>query len=303
MRISTNQYNAMMNTAFQNDTAQMDQLNLELATGEQYTVPSQNPIASIQLDRLQRSETDITQYQTNISTLQSALSLSESYLNSISNDVLSLHDLLVQAANGSNTSADEQSIASSMQPLMQSILYTANSQDAEGNYVFSGTKTSTPAITYNAAAPVGSRYTFTGNTNQQLVAVAQGVTQPGNVSLPEVATLLNQLDSAQSTLSAPGVDVNTPAVSTLVATTLTAVQTGLGAISSTIATIGGQQDNLQTMNTNFSDILLTDQQETLSLGQVNYAQTYTELTSYTTALQAAEKAYSQVSQLSLWSVA
>jgi flagellar hook-associated protein 3 FlgL len=302
MRIATNQYSQMMSTALQTATAQMDALNLQLATGQQYTAPSQDPVATVQLDRLSRNEADITQYQSNITTLQNKLSVNESYLNSISNDILSAHDLLVQAANGSNNAADESAIASSLQPLMQSMLYTANSTDAEGHYIFSGTMTNTPAITYNPAAAIGARYTFTGNANQQLVAVGSGVTQPANVALPQMATLLNQLDTAQSTLSAPGVNVNTPAVSGLVAATITGVETTLGSISGTIASLGGEQNILSTMNTNFSDINLTDQQESVSLGQVNYAATYTQLTGYTTAVQAAQQAYSQVSKLSLFNV-
>jgi flagellar hook-associated protein 3 FlgL len=302
MRIATNQYSDMMVTALQTATQQMDALNLELATGQKYTVPSQNPVVSVQLDRLSRTQADISQYQANITDLQNKLSNNESYLKSISNDILSAHDLIVQAANGSNTAADENAIASSLQPLIDSILYTANSKDAEGHYVFSGTMTNTQAITYNPAAAVGSRYTFTGNTNQQLVAVASGVTQPGNISVPEIATLLNQLDSGQSTLGTAGVNVNAPAVSGLMATTLDTVESVLGTVSGTIATIGGQQNILNTMNTNFSDIGLTDQQQALTLGQVDYAQTYTELSGYTTAVEATQKAYSDVSKLTLFNV-
>lgn len=300
MRIATNQYSAMMTTALQTATSQMDAINLQLATGDQYTLPSQNPIASVRLSRLSREEANIAQYKDNISTLQSTLSSRESTLNGISNAILSAHDLLVQAANGTNSSSDEGAIATSLQPLMASILYSANTKDDEGYYEFSGTQTSTQAITYNATAAVGSRYTFTGNTNQQLVSVASGVTQPANVSLPEMATLLNQLDTAQTTLSTPGVNVNNAAARAQVDAALDGVATGLGAISGKIATIGGQQNILTTLNTNFSDVSLTNQQAAVTLGQVNYADAYTQLSGYTAAVQAAQKAYSQVSRLSLY---
>ena len=49
-------------------------------------------------------------------------------------------------------------------------------------------------MSYNAAAPLGSRYSYTGNGQTQQVVVGNGVTQAANVTLPEVAPLLNQLD-------------------------------------------------------------------------------------------------------------
>ncbi len=167
---------------------------------------------------------------------------------------------------------------------------------------FSGAQTSTPAITYNAAAAVGSRYTFTGNSNQQLVSVASGVTQPANVSLPEMATLLNQLDLAQNTLGTAGVDPSDPATHAQLDASLDAVATGLGVISGKIATLGGQQNILSTLNTNFSNVSLTNQQAASTLGQVNYADAYTQLSGYEAAVQAAQKAYSDVSKLSLFNV-
>ncbi len=302
MRIATNQYSDMMTTALATATSQMDAINQQLATGNEYTLPSQNPIASVRLSRLSREESDISQYQDNITTLQSKLSNSESTLNGISNNLLSAHDLLVQAANGVNSSPDEGAIAGSLQPLIDSIVYAANSKDDEGYYEFSGTQTSTPAITYNAAAAVGSRYTFTGNSNQQLVSVASGVTQPANVSLPEMATLLNQLDLAQNTLGTAGVDPSDPATHAQLDASLDAVATGLGVISGKIATLGGQQNILSTLNTNFSNVSLTNQQAASTLGQVNYADAYTQLSGYEAAVQAAQKAYSDVSKLSLFNV-
>jgi flagellar hook-associated protein 3 FlgL len=302
MRIANNQYNSMMQTALNSANSQMAEINLELATGDQYTVPSQNPIATDQLSRLSRESADISQYQDNISTLKTRLSVNESYLSSISNDILSAHDLVLQAANGSNTSDDEAAIGTAVVPLMQSMLYTANSQNAEGHYLFSGTLTNTQAITYDATAAVGSRYTFTGNSEQQLVTVASGVSQPANVSLPDVATLLNQLDIAQTDMSTPGANPNDSTTSADLQNTLAALSTTLNSISGKIADTGGQQNILTTINTNFQNLSVSNQQSAVTLGQVNYADAYIELNGYQIAVQAAQKAYSDVSKLSLFNV-
>ena len=303
MRIANNQYNAMMQTAFNTANSQMDAINLQLATGDQYTVPSQDPIATVQLARLSLEDTQITQYQSNISSLKSRLSSSEGYLRSISNDILSANDLVLQAANGSNTALDEAAIGTAVAPLIQSIMYTANTQDAEGHYIFSGTQTSTQPITYDATAAVGSRYQYAGDTNQQLVTVASGVTQPANVSLPDIATLLNQLDTAQADMSGTGPNPSNPnntATNNDYETAVSGLATALGSITGKIADLGGQQNILDTINTNFQDVSASNATAAIALGQVNYAASYTQLNNYTIAVQAAQKAYGEVSKLSLF---
>jgi flagellar hook-associated protein 3 FlgL len=300
MRIATNQYNAMMQSALNTANSQMDAINLELATGQQYTVPSQNPVASVQLARLSLEDANITQYQANIGSLKSRLYTNETDLRSISNDILSANDLVLQAANGSNTADDEAAIGEAVAPLMQSMLYTANSQDAEGHYLYSGTLTNTPAITYDATAAVGSRYTFTGNSNQQLVTVASGVSQPANVSLPEMATLLNQLDTVQTDMSTPGVNVNDATPHADMEAAISGLATALNSITGKIADVGGQQNILTTINTNFNNVSASNQQTAITLGQVNYAAAQTELSGYTIAVEASYKSYAEVSKLTLF---
>src|SRR5690606_27413344 len=152
------------------------------------------PIANVRMSRLTREEAALDQYLDNIATLQSAMARNEAVLAGMSSDMLSARDLLVLAADGSNTSEDIIAVASSLQPVMDSRFYNAKTLDAEGRYIFSGTATDRQTVTYDPLAPVGARYTATGNSVQQLVAVGNGITQPASVSLPEMADVLNVLE-------------------------------------------------------------------------------------------------------------
>jgi len=302
MRIASTQYHATMNTALQNASARLELILQKMASGQKYMLPSENPIASVRMSRLAREEATLDQYRENIAALRERLTRNEQYLDAMSADMLSARDLMVWAADGSNTSADVNAMASSLQPLMDSIFFTANARDAEGRYEFSGSATSTPTITYDPAAPAGSRYTYTGNTDVQLVVVGNGVTQPANVALNEIAAMLNQLDEVRVVLTTPNVSVNDPAVRAAIAATMDSLDGTLESITGKIATLGGSQNILMTLEENHSSVSLSNKQAALVLGQLDYADAAVKLNGYTTAVQATQRAYGAVSKLSLFDV-
>ena len=69
-----------------------------------------------------------------------------------------------------------------------------------------------------------------------------------------------------------------------------------------IAGLGGAQNILATMDTNHANVSLSNQQALIDLGQLDYGDAAVKLNGYTTAVQATQKAYAQVSKLSLFDV-
>lgn len=300
MRISSTQYHTTMNTALQKASFRLEDILQKMASGEKYSLPSEHPVTTVRLSRLYREEAALDQYRDNISALQNRLTQNEVYLTSMSNDMLSGRDLLVWAGNGANTSEDVAAMAQSLQPLLDSMFYVSNTTDAEGRYTFSGTAVDSPAVTYDPAAPVGSRYTFTGNTEAQRVAVGPGVTQPSNVTLPEMAGMLNQMERVLTTLQTPGVNVNDPAVRADITAAMGSLDDVIESISGRIAGLGGAQNILATLETSHANVSLSNKQAALTLGQLDYGDAAVKLNGYTTAVQATQKAYAQVSKLSLF---
>ncbi len=300
MRIASTQYHTTMNTALQTASVRLQNILQKMASGERYSLPSESPIANVRLSRLTREEALLDQYLDNIATLQSAMSRNEAVLSGMSADFLSARDLLVWAADGSNTSADVNAVASSLEPLMASLFYNSNTLDAEGRYVFSGTASDTPTVTYDAAAPLGARYTATANTVQQLVVVGNGITQPANVTLGEMADILNELEQIATTLQTPGVSINDPAVRAQISATLNQLDAAIETNSTKVATLGGSQNILETLKSNHSNVSLSNKQAALVIGQLDYGEAAVKMNGYTAAIQATQKAYSQVSGLSLF---
>lgn len=302
MRIATTQYHLTMSQTLQNAQARVERVMEQMASGQRYLLPSDNPVANVRLSRMTREEAALEQYRDNIGALSTRLTQNETVLDGAMQDMQQTRDLLVWASDGTNTSQDVNAMAGSLASLRDSLFYTANSKDQEGRYLFSGTATSTATITYNAAAPVGSRYSFTGNTATQQVAVGNGITQSANVSLPEMQDLLNQMDSTIAALQTPGVNVNDPVVHATVAASLDGVDVAMSAVSGRIAGLGGAQNIISTLDDNHGNVSAANKQAMITLGQLDYGEAAIQLSGYSTALQATQKAYSRVSELSLFNV-
>lgn len=302
MRIASTQYHATMNSALQTASARVEDVMQQMASGKKLLRPSDDPVTHVRLSRLAREDAALTQYRDNIGALKARLQNNEALLSGMNADLQEARDLMVWAADGGNASADVAAMASSLQSLRDSLYYSANSRDQEGRHLFSGTVTASPTISHDPTAPAGARYTFTGNTAEQQVVVGNGVTQAANVTLQEMATLLNLMDDTISTLQTPGVSVSTPAVHAQLGAGLIGIDTAMNAISTKIAKMGGAQNTLATLDTNHANVSLSNQQAHLTLGQLDYGDAAVKLNGYTTAMQATQKAYAKVSALSLFQV-
>lgn len=297
MRISSTQFKTTMGLTLQQSQGTMSDLIIKMGSGKKLLRPSDDPIASLRLLRLERDEAALAQYRENISTLNSRLSTDEALLDGMKSDAQAARDLLVWAADGNNSADDLAAMATSLESLRDSLLYSANSKDGDGRYRFSGTATGTAAMQFDETAAPGSRYTFEGNENLQEVMVGDGVMQPANTTLAEMAGLLNALDQAIA-----GIHAGAPDVSDTLRAALGAVDTGLEAITGKMARIGGAQNTLSVMDQNHENVSLANQGVVGELGSLDYASAYLELNTWTMALQASQKAYGKISSLTLFDV-
>jgi flagellar hook-associated protein 3 FlgL len=292
VRIASNQFQSTMNRALQDANAGLSEVMQQMATGSKLLKPSDDPIATMRLSRLASDDAAINQYQSNITALQGRLKNSESALDGMQQNMQSARDLLVWAGDGSNTSADLNAMSGSIKSLHDSLLFLANSTDAEGHYLFSGTASNQPTV--------DPTYAFKGNTATQQVAVADQLSISANVSLPTMGAFLQQLNALYNQLNTPG--VTAASAQPNVAAMISSLDGALGTVAGAIGVLGGRQNMLQTIGNTQSAVKVSDEQSELSLGQVDYGEASTRLNSYSIAVQATQKAYAKVSQLSLFSV-
>jgi flagellar hook-associated protein 3 FlgL len=301
MRIATSQYQSMMNQSLQKNQERITYVTQQMANGNRIQLPSDDPVDSVRLSRLKREEAAIDQYRDNIAAVQQRMSKNEGYLQNMVNDMQSGRDLLVWASDGSNAPDDLKAMVTSLTSIRDSLMYTANAIDQEGRYVFSGTRTSTAPIAYDANAALGSRYKFAGNTNNQTVVVGNGITQTANQNVNGMEKLLNQLDQTIASLSAPSIDPNAPALKSTLSANLDGFDDAMDLLAGKIAVLGGQQNILKTIDANHQNVSLSNKMAINDIGQLDVGAAAIELNGYSTALQASYKAYSKIGTLSLFS--
>ncbi|QAU23980.1 flagellar hook-associated protein 3 [Dyella sp. M7H15-1] len=302
MRITNGFFGNTMLHSLQKSNGKVADLMSQISSGYRVQRPSDDPIAAVRLLLLDRDQTMIGQYRSNIGSLGIRMQQNELRLDSMLRSVHSAHDLMIRAIDGSNTPEDLNAMAGSLRTLRDNLLTEVNATDNEGNYLFSGTKTDTPAISYDPDAPLGSRYTFTGNTDQQQVVIGQGVTEAANVTADDMADIFNQLDQALAVLEDPNVDVNDPATRTMLTACLDAMNHGIGTLSTKIAVLGGAQTTLTLMDETHAAMAVSNGQAAQMLGELDYAEAYDRLNNYVIAVQGSYQVYSRVMQLSPFDV-
>jgi flagellar hook-associated protein 3 FlgL len=302
MRITNGYFGNNMLHALQKSNGKVADLMTQISSGYRVQRPSDDPIASVRLLMIDRDQTMLGQYRSNIGSLSIRMQQNELRLDSMLKTVNSAYDMMVWAIDGSNTSDDLNAMAVSLRTLKDNLLTEINATDNEGNYLFSGTKTDTPAISYDPTAPVGSRYTFTGNTDKQQVVIGNGVTESANVSANDMEEILNQLDRALEVLEDPNVDVNDPATRAVLTACLDAMNAGIGTISSKIAILGGAQNTLTLMDDTHTAMIVSNGQASQMLGELDFAEAYDRLNNYVIAVQGSYQVYSRIMQLSPFDV-
>ena len=302
MRIATTQYQSTMNQSLQNNQERITFLTQQLATNKRILVPSDDPVDSVRLARLGREEATIQQYRDNIASIQIRLSKTEGYLSNMTTEMIAGRDTIVWAVDGGNAPDDLKAMVSPLEALRESLFYSANTVDHEGHHVFAGTLTATAPMQYDASAPTGSRYSFVGNTNTQDVVVANGITQAGNENLKGLEKLLNQIDASIATLQKPGVSANDPAVRAVLKDNLNGFDEAMDLVTGKIATIGGVQNIMKTLDANHANVSLSNKMAITDIGALDVGEAATALNGYSTALQATYKAYSRIGTMSLFSI-
>ncbi|MBV8036758.1 flagellar hook-associated protein FlgL [Roseateles sp.] len=295
MRIATSQYSQTMNTALQTANAGLTRVMSQMASGSRILKPSDDTIATVRLARLSREEAALDQYRSNITALTTRLQNNETTLTSMQDDLLMVRDLMVWAADGASTPDDVKAMATALQSLRDSLFYSANTRNAEGQYMFSGTASN--VATLDLTAGVYSFGAGVDNTTQQ-VAVGDGVTIAANVALSNYG-LDVFLNGLQAAITAFG---NGSYTSATAGGQLKAVDDLMDFLSGQIAQQGGRRNVINTLDDNHAAVSLSNQEATLALGKVDYAEAAIRLNSYELAVQATQKAYARVSNLSLFDV-
>src|SRR5208282_2474277 len=176
MRVTSTSFtNGFLNQLTQLES-QQSTLQNEATTGLKVTQPEDNPAAMSQVLNLQTEASADTQYQNNITALQGTATTAADALNNLQTIVEQASEIATQAS-GLTSSIQLSTDATQVSNLIQEALQVGNTQDANGNYIFGGTKTGTAPFTATTDASGNvTGVTYHGNTSVAKSEIAPGLT-------------------------------------------------------------------------------------------------------------------------------
>ena len=151
--------------------SQADTALEQLATGQLINMPSDSPVGASELVQNQAQLAQTDQFIQNTSNVEGLLQTADSTLSSVVTALNQAISVGTQGANGTNSAADLDALAQQVEGIQSQVLGYANAT-YQGNYVFSGTATNTPAFSLDPTAPDG--VTYNGNTDTNTVQIADG---------------------------------------------------------------------------------------------------------------------------------
>ena len=154
-------------------------LQQEVATGRRINRPSDDPAAALRVLPLRNDLANLQQLAGNVSLARETLDTSTASLEDASAIMQRTRELTTQAANGTLSESDRQSIGAEVDQLLSQLLSIANSRRGD-RYLFGGTANGdAPFATVRDGA--GSRVLYSGNHESLEIDVAPGVSTSLNV--------------------------------------------------------------------------------------------------------------------------
>jgi flagellar hook-associated protein 3 FlgL len=167
MRVSTLGFQTNASQQMQTLESEISQTQQEMSTGIALQSAADNPAAMSQVNQLNVEISASQQYQTNGNSLNSNLTLEEQSLSDATNVMQSARDLAVEANNAALTPSQRQDISTQLKQLLQQLVSTANSSDANGNYLFAG-----EASTTQPFAQSGNSVAYNGSNSVSQVQIS-----------------------------------------------------------------------------------------------------------------------------------
>ncbi|HTU28236.1 MAG TPA: flagellar hook-associated protein FlgL [Solirubrobacteraceae bacterium] len=262
----------------------------ELSSGLTINQPSDNPYGAALAVQLNGQLSQLNDYNNNITDGQAWTSTATSALNSIQQQVQLAQELVTKAGNGDMSASDLSDIGEEINQIVSSIQSTANAQ-YDGQYVFSGTSTST--------APYDSSGNYQGSTSMVTRQIGPNANVTVSVNLSD-ALGTSSTTGLLSTLSNIATQLTTDSgTSALNTTDLTDLQTGLNSLSSLQTQLGATTSQMTMASSTLSDMQTSVTSDLSNDTEANMATTETTYSNEEAAFEAALKAGASIVQSSL----
>lgn len=273
----------------------------QIASGRRVLTPSDDPIASARALEVTQSQSLNTQYATNRTYAKNALGELDGILGEVTELLQNVKSSVVSADNVLYSDSERAVIATDLQARFDQLLGLANSRDPQGNYVFSGFQTSTPAFVKTATGA-----SYQGDAGQRLLQVDSS--RQLAVSSPGQAVFQGGGQDMFQTLSDVITLLQTPVVTAadranLQAGLVTAngnLKLALDNVSTVRAAAGSRLQEIDALDSAGDDRGLQYSAILSELQDLDYTEALTRLSQQQFTFEAAQKSFVKTSGLSLF---
>jgi flagellar hook-associated protein 3 FlgL len=303
MKISTN---ALFDRATQQmGTVQtsLAKSQAQLAAGKQVITPSDSPTQAASIQRLKSILARQDSYGNTLSAVQTRLQDEESALQSVSNMVVRVKEIAIQAASDTLGDADRKVLGVEMQGLRDQIFSMANMQDSSGNYLFAGSRVNKPAFAENGFGDV----TYQGDQTRMRVSVGDQRTVQLNRSGSEAFVTVVRTDpkGAQTGVGFfQAIDQLTAAVR---GSDRIAMQRGIGEMDSlqngltlSLAQVGTDMNVADAQTAVLEETRLSLKSTLSNIEDLDYAEAIGLMNKQLLSLEAAQSSFGKISKLNLF---
>lgn len=165
MRISFHQFHQNGVNAITDQQSALSHTQLQLATQKRILSPSEDPVASTLIEAYKTDIDVLSRYKINTESVQSSNELEDGLIEQVTNAMQRVRELFVAAGNGALSAQDRAALANEASERLEEIIGVANTKNSQGEYMFSGFKTSVKPFVRDAVGTVQ----YFGDQGQRLL--------------------------------------------------------------------------------------------------------------------------------------
>ena len=275
----------------------------QLASSKQVISPSDAPDQAATIERFKSMFGRQDSYETSLNMVNNRLQAEESSLTGVSNLLLRMKELTIQAANDTMNLEDKKVLAVEMKGLRDQALNLANTQDSSGSYIFGGSRVKLPPFVTDANGDT----VYQGDQTQMRVAVGDQRTVLLNRSGTETFTSVVRTNE-KGEASGIGffqviddvIDGMRNGVPSKVIAGIDELDQLQNALSLSLAEVGTDQNVLQSQKTVLEETRLSLKSVLSDIEDLDYSKAITEMNKHMLSLEEAQSSFAKISQLSLF---
>ena len=303
MKVSTSLFFERASTQLGNVQGSLAKTQEQLSTGKQITKPSDEPDKASTVTRLESEMARQKSYQDTLTTMNTRLNSQESALRNVSDVLIRIKELTVQAANDTVSSADRKAIGLEIIGLRDQLLSQANAQDTNGNFLFAGSRSTQAPYALDANGHI----TYQGDQSRMKVQVGDNRRMNANTPGSDVFLRVIRDDGKGNQVGVNFFEALKDLSDAIINGLPKDMDRGLGeidilqqGISNATAQIGSDMSVVDMQNSVLDETTLRLKSTLSDVQDLDYTEAITRMNKDQLALEAAQSTFAKIAKLTLF---